>query len=305
MHMISNRSLPSGAYCDLVTPFHDGRVDIEGLQHLVRWQIESGIAGLIVCGQAGEATSLTPDEREAVITAAVRAAASEVPILAGTGTNDTASTISFTRAAQRLGADAAVVVTPYYNKPPQDGIVRHLQAVAASVDMPVIVCNVPDRTASDLSPRTVDRLNTVSGIVGIADCTGDIGRLTAQRGGPRARFRHFSGHDLTAFAFNLAGGSGTFSIAANVAPRLVVAMHVAIATGNIDAASALNLRLRPLVEVLEREPATAVAKQALQFLAGIDPEVRLPLTPIEPETAASLRLALSVLSDQGVRRLAV
>lgn len=305
MEIIANRSLPAGAYCDLVTPFHDGRLDIDALQHLVRWQIESGIAGIVVCGQAGEATSLTADERASVIAAAIQAAGSEVPILVGTGTNATASTIEFTQWAERLGANAAVVVTPYYSKPPQEGVFRHVEAVAASVDLPIIICNAPDRTASDLSPRSIERLRNVAGIVGLADCSGDIGRLSVTRDGPRARFRYFSGHDLTALAHMLSGGSGTLSVAANVAPRLVAAMHVAIATGNIDAATTLNLRLRPLMQLFQREPAPAVAKQALQFVVGIDPEVRLPLTAVEPETAAALRLALSALPHQGIRRLAL
>jgi 4-hydroxy-tetrahydrodipicolinate synthase len=197
------------------------------------------------------------------------------------------------------------VVTPYYSKPPQEGIFRHFKAVAASVDIPVIICNAPDRTAMDLSSHTLERLRDVAGIVGLVDCTGDIARLLPARDGRRARFRHFSGHDLTAFAYMLSGGTGTLSVAANVAPRLVVAMHVAIATGNIDAAATLHLRLRPLMEALQREPTPAVAKQALQFVVGIDPEVRLPLTPVEPETAAALRLALSALPHQGIRRLAV
>lgn len=305
MLSIANRSLPSGAYCDLVTPFHDGLLDLAALEHLVRWQIESGIAGIIVCGQAGEAWSLKPDEREAVIATAIRAADCEIPILVGTGTNCTALTIALTAQAKRLGADAALIVTPYYSKPPQEGIFRHFQVTAAAVHLPIIVCNAPPRTASDLAPRTVERLGDIETIVGLVDCTGDMGRLALTRDGPRGRLRHFSGHDPTAFAFTLSGGSGTFSIAANVAPRLVVAMHVAIATGNIDAAAALHLRLRPLLAALEREPAPAVAKQALQFVAGIDPEVRLPLTEVEPETAASLRTALAALPHQGVRRLAV
>lgn len=304
MQSITRRSLPPGAYCDLVTPFDGGRVDIATLEHLTRWQIESGIAGIVVCGQAGEDTSLFEAEREAVIAAAVRAAAGEVPVLAGTGTNSTASTVALTRAAQHLGADGVFVVTPYYSKPSQEGVLRHLRAVVDAVDLPVVVCNAPQRTAIDLAPRSLRRIGEMPEVAGIADCTGDVGRLGAMNDGHSKTVRHYCGHDLTSFAFNLAGGSGTFSVAANVAPRLVAAMHVAIATGNRDAAAMLYLRLRPLMEVLEREPAACVAKQALHFIAGIDPEVRLPLVEIEPETAAAIRAALTALPHQGMRRLA-
>jgi 4-hydroxy-tetrahydrodipicolinate synthase len=299
------RTLPSGAYCDLVTPFHDGKVDLETLEYLVRWQIDSGISGIVVCGLAGEATSLTESERVAVVGTAIHAAAGDVPVLVGTGTNATASTIAQTTAARRLGADGVVVVTPYYNKPSQEGIFRHIEATAAATTLPIVVCNAPNRTAIDLSPRLTHRLSALPGIVGIVDCTGNIGSMLPAQDEQQSCLRHFSGHDLTSFAFNVAGGFGTVSIAANVAPRLVSAMHVALATGNIQAASALNLRLRPLMEALEREPAPAVAKQALQFVLGTDPETRLPLTPVEPETAAALRLAVTLLPHRSPPKLAV
>lgn len=305
MHSNPGSALPSGAYCDLVTPFHDGKVDLATLDRLVRWQIESGISGILVLGLAGEATALTESERVAVIGTAVKAVGNAVPVLVGTGTSATASTIAQTLAARRLGADAVVVVTPYYNKPSQEGIFRHVEAIAAAAGLPVMLCNAPGRTAVDLTPRLIDRLAALPDIVGIVDCTGDLGRLVPGADRKRARLRHMSGHDLTSFAFNLSGGSGTVSIAANVAPRLVGAMHVALATGNIDTAAALNLRLRPLMDALEREPAPAVAKQALQFVFGIDPETRLPLTPVEPETAAALRHAVSQLPHHGGHALAV
>lgn len=303
MQAIPGAVLPSGAYCDLVTPFCDGKVDLATLERLVRRQIEAGMSGIVVCGLAGEATSLTESERVAVIGTAVKAAAGEIPVLVGTGTNSTASTISQSITARRLGADAAVIVAPYYNKPSQEGIFRHVEATAAAAGLPILLCNAPGRTAVDLAPRLIDRLAALPDIMGMVDCTGDIGRLALRT--DRRHFRHFSGHDLTAFAFTVAGGSGTISIAANVAPRLVSAMHMAIATGNIDAAAAQNLKLRPLMEMLEREPSPAVAKQALQFALGIDPETRLPLTPVEPETAAALRHAVSLLPHHGGHARAV
>jgi 4-hydroxy-tetrahydrodipicolinate synthase len=289
------RPLPSGAYCDLIMPFTDGTVDTDALSLLIKWQISNGISGIVVCGQMGEATSLTWAERRAVISAAVVAASGQVPVIAGTGTNATETTLAHTIAARELGADAAVIVTPYYNKPSQEGIFRHFEQISAVVDIPLVICNVPGRTASDLSPGTMARLASLPGIAGIQDCTGDLGRLARMPAKERSGLRCYSGHDQTAMAFNLTGGAGTFSAAANIAPRLVCAMHDALTSGNIAAAAALNARLQPIIEILEREPAPAVAKQALQFIHGISAETRLPLTPVEPETAAALRLLVDSL----------
>ncbi|MDB5522933.1 MAG: 4-hydroxy-tetrahydrodipicolinate synthase [Rhizobium sp.] len=295
------RTLPAGAFCDLVTPFRNGAIDTEALANLVKWQIRSGISGIVVCGEAGEATSLTRDERAAVIRCAIETAGDQLPVIAGTGTNATASTIDLTTDAAQLGAAAAVIVTPYYNKPSQEGIFRHYEQIAAAVNIPIVICNAPARTASDLAPRTLERLATIAGIVGLQDCTGDLGRLALIPPGLKNRFRQYSGHDLTAFSFNLAGGAGSFSVAANIAPRFVSAMHDALRTGNLDAAITLNARVNPILQVLEREPGPATVKQALAILRDLDPELRLPLTPIAPETAAALRTALVSLSNADQR----
>ena len=291
----SQPTLPAGVFTDLVTPFRDGAVDTEALANLVQWQIQNGISGLVVCGQAGEATSLTREERGLVIRAAIDAANRQIPVLAGTGTNATASTIDLTADAAALGASAAVIVTPYYNKPSQEGIFRHYEQISAAVDIPIIICNAPGYTASDLAPRTLERLAAIPGIVGIQDCTGDIGRLALTLPSLRSRFRHYSGHDLTALPFNLAGGSGSISTVANIAPRFVSAMHDALRTGNLAAAIALDAKVNPIHRILQQEPGPATVKQALAILLGIDPQVRLPLTQIAPDTAAALRMALANL----------
>jgi 4-hydroxy-tetrahydrodipicolinate synthase len=296
------RPLPGGAYCDLITPFRNGALDADALASLVRWQIDSGIAGLVVCGQAGEATSLSRDERAETIRVTIEAAAHAVPVVAGTGTNSTATTITLTEDAKSQGADAVVIVMPYYNKPSQEGIVRHYEAIAAAVDIPIVVCNAPALTASDLTLRTLERLTAIDQVIGIQDCTGDISRLARTPLAIRKRLRHYSGHDLTALAFNIAGGAGSFSIAANIAPRFISAMHDALRTGNMDAALALNERSCAIIQILEREAGPAIIKQALGELRGIHADVRLPLTPASPDAAAAMRMAMTSLPNQALAR---
>ncbi|MDX3930062.1 MAG: 4-hydroxy-tetrahydrodipicolinate synthase [Shinella sp.] len=295
--------LTGGTACDLVTPFaENGELDRVGLMALVEWQILSGISAIAVCGEPGEAATLSREERAAVIRIAVEAAERQVPVIAGTGTNATASTITLTADAKALGADAAMIVTPYYSKPTQEGILHHFEAVAAAVDIPIVICNAPGRSACDLSPRTLERLAAIPSVVGLQDCTGDIGRLVRMPRAVRERLVHYSGHDLTALAFNLSGGAGSISAAANVAPRLVCAMHHALRTGNVDAALALGERLGPLLQVLEKEPGPAAIKHAVHLVHGIGSRVRLPLTSISPDTAAAIRMALAPLPECSERR---
>ncbi|QRM56900.1 4-hydroxy-tetrahydrodipicolinate synthase [Sinorhizobium sp. BG8] len=295
------RYLPEGAICDLVTPFRDGEVDRVGLMTLIEWQIRSGISGLVVCGEASEAPTLSREERAAVIGLAADVVDHQVPLLAGTGTNSTETTIGLTRQAQALGADAAVVVTPYYNKPSQEGLFRHFEKLAAAVDLPIIVCNAPGRTAVDLSTRTLERLASIPSIVGVMDCTGDMTRFAGLPPALRDRFRHLSGHDATACPFFLCGGSGSISAGANVAPRLFAAMHSALRTGNVDAAYALQARLNPLVQALEKEGTPAAIKHALSLVLPLSAEVRLPITAAALETQAEIRMALSSLPECGER----
>jgi 4-hydroxy-tetrahydrodipicolinate synthase len=276
-----------------VTPFRNGAIDTDALTDLVRWQIRNGTNGIVVLGQAGKATSLSHDERTVVIRTAIAAAAGEVPVLAGTGTNATAATIELTADAKAIGAAAAVIVTPYYNKPSQAGIFHHYEQIAAAVDIPIILRNAPRQTAIDLAPQTLERLAAIENIVGLQDCTGDISRLALMPPDLRKRFRLYSGHDLTAFPFNLAGGVGTISIAANIAPRYLSAMHDALRGGNLDAAINLAGRVNPLLRALEREPGPAGIKRALHILQRLDPEVRLPLTPLAPETVEEIRVSLA------------
>lgn len=294
----------TGVFTDLVTPFRQGELDLIGLKTLVEWQIRSGVAGLVVCGEAGEAPVLCDTERAAVISTTVEVAAGKVPVLVGTGTNATEGTIARTREAQALGADAAVVVLPYYSKPTQEGLFRHVEAVVAAVDLPLIVVNRPRHTAIDVSPALLERFARLPGVVGFADYSGDVSRPLLLREQDRCRMPLHSGDDRTALALGLMGAHGTFSLAANVAPRLVVSMDHAFRGGNLMAARALQQTLYPLFMAIDAEQAVAATKQALAFVLGLAPDVRLPLTQVEEPVVAEIRHALSLLtgSMRGVLR---
>ncbi len=290
---IRTDTMPQGAICDLVTPFRDDQLDESAFAELAEWQINSGISGLLVAGPAGEPWALSDDERMRLIRLAVAVSCNRVPVFAGTGTNCTETTVARTAEAKNLGADAAYVVTPYYSKPAQEGLFRHFQAIASRVDLPLIVGISPQQTAADLSPRTLERLATLRAIVAMADETGDIARLVAMPASLRQRFALYSGHDLTAMPFTLMGGRGVISSAANLVPRLTVALHQALATGNQQSALRLQERLSPLFQALEREPSPPAIKYGLSLLRGIHDDVRLPLTPIVAETTAAIRMALA------------
>lgn len=285
--------LPEGAICDVVTPFDGGRLDEASFADLVEWQVASGISGLLVSAPAGESWALSDSERAKLIRLAVAIAGARVPVIAGTGTNCTETTIARTAEAKNLGATAAYIVMPYYNKPAQEGIFRHYEAIANSVDLPLIIGVAPQRTAVDLAPRTLERLAGLSSVLGIADAAGDVARLVAIPSALRQRFAFYSACDLTALPFIIAGGRGVFSSAANLVPRLTVALHQALATMNLQSAQHLQERLSPLFQALEREPAPAAIKYGLSLLRGMSDDVRLPLTPIAAETTAAIRMALA------------
>ncbi len=299
--MFLPRPLPDGTYVDLVTPFRNGDVDLVGLGALVEWQIQSGVSGLVVCGENGETANLTRAERMQVIRRVVDVANGTVPVLVGTGTNCTQTTVDFTLEAKALGATAAYVVTPYYNKPAQGGIYRHFQAVAEAVDLPLVVVNAPARCAVDLQMPLLERLASLSSVIGLVDCTGDVTRLSQIPASCHARLRHYSGHDRTSLSFQLAGGQGSFSLAANVAPRQMVSMHHAFRVGHFPAARTFQDRLAPLFSALEMEHPVVAAKQALSILLGTAPDVRLPLVPLDEPACAVLKAALTLLGDRHMR----
>ncbi|WP_284277058.1 4-hydroxy-tetrahydrodipicolinate synthase [Mesorhizobium huakuii] len=281
----------------MVTPFTDGEVDLKQLTALLRWQIEQGINGLVPCGTTGEAPTLSWEERLDIVALCVKTAAGRVPIVAGTGTNSTETTIAFSTAAEACGADVALIVTPYYNKPSQEGIFRHFEAIAAKVRIPIIVYNVPARTGVDLSEATLERLAQIPTIVGIKDATGDVNRLSSLPAVLRRRFIFLSGHDATSFGFNTMGGRGTISVVSNVVPRLCVEMHDACRQGDHHTVRAIHHRLRPLIAALELESNPVPVKYAVSLALGLSPDVRLPLTSVRPETETAIREAMLALSE--------
>ncbi|HEY9211524.1 MAG TPA: 4-hydroxy-tetrahydrodipicolinate synthase [Ancylobacter sp.] len=283
----------SGAMTALVTPFREGEVDHAAFGELVEWQIEQGIDALVPCGTTGEASSFCGNERKAVIGHCIEVAAGRVPIIAGTGTNDTQATIDFTAGAQALGADAALIVTPYYNRPGPEGVFRHFEAIARAVDIPIILYNVPSRTGVDLTLDTLERLAEIPNIIGLKDATGDLSRPPALSSRLGERFIQLSGHDATAMAFNLMDGRGTISVVANIAPRLCAELNAACRCEDVPAARAIQARLQPLIAALERETNPGPVKHALHVLRGLPPGLRLPLVPVARATAEAIEVALS------------
>lgn len=299
-----------GSLTALVTPFAPGgrQLDERAFARLVDWQIEEGTEGLVVAGTTGEAPTLTATEHDRLLRVAVEAAAGRVPVVAGTGTNCTRSSIELTRAARSAGADAALLVTPYYNKPMQEGLYRHFAAIAGSVDLPLILYDVPCRTGVEIAPDTLKRLAAIPNIVGIKDATGDLARPIATARAAGAGFLQLSGHDATATGFNLVGGRGCVSVVANLAPRLCADLQRACRDGDFRAAAAIQARLAPLVAALERETNPGPAKLALSLLhPEVSPDLRLPLVAPAPGTfaavAEALEAALGGVADKsGVER---
>lgn len=291
------RARLNGAITALVTPFKDGEVDMKGLERLLHWQIGEGINGLAPCGTTGEAPTLSWEERLDIIALCVKVAGGKIPVIAGTGTNNTETTIAFSSAAEAFGADAILIVTPYYNRPSQEGIVRHFEAVARRVRIPIIVYNVPARTGVDLTLETLERLAQFPTIVGVKDATGDLARQSSLPAVLRRRFICLSGHDSTSFGFNTMGGRGTISVLSNIAPRLCADMHQALRREDIHTARAIHHRLRPLIAALEFESNPVPVKYALHLALGLSPDVRLPLVSAEAGTARAIREALAALDD--------
>ncbi len=292
------RRIPvQGLITDLVTPFRDDGVDHDGLADLVKWQIASGVSGLAVCGRLGEAPALSREERRAVLATVVRAAGLAAPVLAAVGTYATEVTLTLALDAEAEGVDGLIVTTPYYSKPTQKGIIAHMRAVAEATTLPVLVLADPAATRSDVTAETLWALSEIPGIHGFIDASGDMARLAVIDRRLRERLVLYSAHDATAFAFNVLGGSGTFSAAANLAPRLTSAMHQALRTRNVDLALDLKDRLAPLFAALGDTPDSAVLKHGLASMLRLAETVRLPLVPPASAAASAVRRALSCLPD--------
>ncbi|MCJ8054796.1 4-hydroxy-tetrahydrodipicolinate synthase [Shinella curvata] len=295
------RRIPiQGLITDLVTLFANGSLDLQGIATLVNWQIASGVSGLAACGRLGEATSLSREERRTVLAAVVQAAGLSVPVIASVGTYATEATITLALDAEAEGVDALIVTTPYYSKPTQKGIIAHMRAVADACALPILVLADPAATSSDVTAETLWALSDIPGVHGFIDASGDIARLAVIDRKLRERLVLYSAHDTTAFAFNVLGGSGTFSTAANLAPRLTSAMHQALRTRNVDLALDLKDRLAPLFSALGETPDPANIKHGLASILGLAETVRLPLVPVAPLAKAAIDSALAGLPECAV-----
>jgi 4-hydroxy-tetrahydrodipicolinate synthase len=275
----------------LVTPFTDGEVDYAALKSLVDWQIAEGSHGLVPVGTTGESPTLTHDEHERVIEAVVEAAAGRVPVIAGAGSNNTVEAVRFVEHAKAVGADAALVVTPYYNKPTQKGLIAHFSALN-EIGIPIIIYNIPPRSVIDMIPATMGELAKLPNIAGVKDATGDLARVPKQRITCGKDFCQLSGEDATAVGFNAQGGTGCISVTANVAPRLCSEMQEATLAGDYARALEYQDRLMPLHEAIFAEPGVAGAKYGLSVLGRCSDEVRLPLTGLEDTTKQKIQAAM-------------
>ena len=281
-----------GSMPALVTPFKDGAVDIDTLKSLVDWHIEQGSHGLVPVGTTGESPTLTHEEHEMVVSEVVKAAAGRVPVIAGAGSNNTAESLRFMAHAKEVGATAALVVTPYYNKPTQAGLIAHFKTLHDACELPIVIYNIPGRSVVDMSPQTMGELAKLPRIIGVKDATGDLARVCEQRITCGADFLQISGEDATAHGFNAQGGIGCISVTANAAPKLCAELQNACLAG--DYATALNLqdKLMPLHQAIFTEPGLVGAKYAMSKLGLCSDEVRLPLTPLTESTKGLIRDAL-------------
>jgi len=268
----------------LVTPFRNGELDLETLKKLVEWHIGEGSDGLVPVGTTGESPTLTHREHEIVVEEVVKAAAGRVPVIAGAGSNNTTESIRLARHAESVGADAVLVVTPYYNKPTQRGLIAHFTAVHDCCNLPVIIYNIPGRSVVDMTPATMGELAKLPRIVGVKDATGDLARVCDQRMTCGPDFVQLSGEDATAHGFNAQGGTGCISVTANVAPAMLAKMQAACAAGDYRAALDIQDRLMPLHKAIFTEPGLVGVKYAMSKLDLCSDEVRLPLTALSDET---------------------
>ena len=283
-----------GSLTALVTPFlADGGFDEKAFRAFVDWQIDEGTTGLVPVGTTGESPTLSHDEHHLVVRTCIDQARGRVPVVAGAGSNNTAEAVSLARHAEKAGADAVLVVTPYYNRPTQRGLYEHFAAVAKAVTLPIIIYNIPPRSVIDMMPETMGRLsNDFKNIAGVKDATGKIERVSEQRLTCGADFIQLSGEDASALGFNAHGGVGAISVTSNVAPRLCAEFQEATMSGDRDKAIELQDRLMPLHKAIFIEPGVSGAKYALSRLGRAQNVVRSPLVTVDEQTAGRIDAAM-------------
>lgn len=282
-----------GSYPALITPFTNGELDLETLKKIVEWHIGEGTNGFVPVGTTGESPTLSHEEHETIVSEVVKAAAGRVPVIAGAGSNNTLEAIRFAQHAEKVGADGILVVTPYYNKPTQRGLIAHFTAVHDCCELPVIIYNIPGRSVVDMTPETMGELAKLPRIVGVKDATGDLARPSQQRASCGAGFIQLSGEDATALGFNAHGGVGCISVTANVAPKLCAEFQAATLAGDYAKALEYQDKLMPLHEAIFVEPGLVGAKYAMSRLGMCNEEVRLPLTGLTDATKAQIDAAMA------------
>jgi len=280
-----------GSLPAMITPFNNSKIDVKTLRNLVNWHIEQGSHGLVPVGTTGESPTLTHAEHEQVVSEVINEAAGRVPVIAGAGSNNTAEAVRFVEHAKNVGADAALVVTPYYNKPTQTGLIAHFTELA-KIGLPIVIYNIPGRSVVDMSPETMGELSNLPEIIGVKDATGDLARVCDQRLTCGNDFTQLSGEDATAHGFNAHGGVGCISVTANVAPGLCSKMQEATLEGDYSLALKLQDKLMPLHKAIFTEPGLVGAKFAMSQLGLCKDEVRLPLTPLSEPTKQKINSAL-------------
>lgn len=284
-----SRSALKGSLTALVTPFKEGRFDHEAYASFVEWQIKQGTQGLVPVGTTGESPTLSHDEHHQVVETCIKVASGRVPVIAGAGSNNTAEAVDLARHAEKAGADAVLVVTPYYNKPSQEGMYQHFKAVNDAIGIPIIIYNIPPRSVVDMSIETMARLFELKNIAGVKDATGNIARVSTQRHTLGADFIQLCGDDVLALAAHSAGAQGCISVTSNVAPRLCADMQESCAAGDYAKARAIHDRLVPLHGALFVDPNPAGPKFALAQLGKMRNELRLPMV----EASAAAQKAVS------------
>lgn len=294
----------AGSIVALVTPMDEsGEINLDSFKNLILWHLQAGTNGLVITGTTGESATLTSAEKLKLLTLAVETVAGKIPVLAGTGTSCTATTIQEVRLAASCGVDACLVVTPYYNRPTQQGLYEHYKAVAESTELPIFAYNVPRRTGCDMQPATLASLAHVKNIVGIKEATGDIMRVSAIKALVGDRFILLSGDDATAVEFIRKGGQGVISVTANIAPELMQQMCTAALTGDFATATEINEKLALLHTATMAEPNPIPTKWILNKLGKIPAGIRLPLTKLSQPLHALMDTAMEKISNQSTTEL--
>ena len=282
-----------GSIPALITPFNKDEVDYDSFQKIIEWSIEQGSHGFVPCGTTGESPTLSHDEHKNVVDVCIKIVDKRVPVIAGTGSNNTIEAIEFTKYAEESGADGALIVTPYYNKPTQEGLYLHYKKIAESTNLPIIIYNIPSRSIVDMSIETMVELSKIKNIIGVKDATNDLFRPLLTRTKIKKDFCYLSGEDGTALAYLIQGGNGCISVTANIAPKLCSELHNHWKNKEIDKALQINLKLAKIHHALFIESSPGPVKYAAELLNLCSAETRLPLAPIKESTKLIIKKCMS------------